>query len=69
MRDQSLIEKTATENTLLRSMSLGADCAGKPIAYWQGLRYFWNTYFKRTAWTLSTTRSPVVLADPLDLGR
>ena len=33
---------------------MGVDGAGKDIAYWQALRDFWSTYFKKTGASLKT---------------
>ena len=39
---------------------LGADGAGKPIGYWQGLRDFWQAYFKKAG---ANVRSYTILRE------
>ena len=46
--------------------ALGVDGAGKDMRYWQALRDFWATYFKRTGADL---KSYSVLRDPPKLQR
>ena len=45
----------------VRIAVLGADGAGKPLVYWQGLQMFWKEYFRETGATLqnySVLREP-----------
>jgi hypothetical protein len=39
---------------------LGVDGAGKPISYWQGLRDFWQAYFKKAG---ANVRSYTILRE------